>query len=71
MNGISGIDRDCVLPVSNCDLFIAACKAQGGSDCKCKQCNSDLCNDSTSLHDIKFKTIGAVLLAAILSMFYY
>ena len=71
MKGISSIDRDCVLPVANCDLLIAACKAQGLSDCKCKTCNSDLCNDSKSVHDIKFKTIGVVLLAAILSMFYY
>ena len=59
------------MPVDACDAAIKACKASGGSDCKCKQCNSDLCNDSKSVHDIKFKTIGAVLLAAILSMFYY
>ena len=69
--GFTLVKRGCELSVDDCDAAVNACKAAGGSDCKCKTCNSYLCNDSKSIHDLKFKTIGAVLLAAVLSMFYY
>ena len=70
LNGIRAVQRECAITSDICTLFETTCKQSGLSDCTCKTCNTDYCNDSTRVHDFKFKIITVGFVAVLFSMFY-
>ena len=72
LKGSSGdtvlIKRGCEATKDECATLLTQCEKSGASNCVCKSCKTDLCNNSRTIYDVKFTIIAALIMTSLLNI---